>query len=76
MFRRKKKAASRVRRIDPAMPPVVANVPRDYFDLSPEDRREFLRAILGGMSPNPAVRAQAEATRKTFVELGKSDPRD
>ena len=75
MFRRKKKAPDRDRRIDPAIPPVVANVPRDYFDLSPEDRREFLRGILEGMSPNPEVRAQAEETRKKFVERGKNDSR-
>jgi hypothetical protein len=76
MFRRKKKAANRGRRIDPAIPPVVTNVPRDYFDLSPEDRRDFLRGILEGMSPNPEVRAQAEETKKKFVERGKNDDRD
>lgn len=75
MFRRKKKAANKIRQIDPAMPPVVANIPRDYFDLSPEERRDFLRGVLGGMSPNPEVRAQAEETRRKFVERGKYDPR-
>jgi hypothetical protein len=73
MFKPKKKASPRGRRIDPAIPPVVTNVPQSYFDLSPEERREFLRGVLGGMSPNPEVRAQAEETKKKFVERGKND---
>ena len=76
MFSRTKKASPRGRRIDPAIPPVVTNVPQSYFDLSPEDRREFLRGILESTSPNPEVRAQAKETRKMFVERGKNGARD
>lgn len=66
MFRRKRKPKNRARKIDKAMPPVFVNVAPNYFDLSPEERREFLRAVIGGMSPNPEVRDRAEKTRKGF----------
>ncbi len=73
MFRRKKKDNNRGRQIDPAIPPRVTNVPQNYFDLGPEERRDFLRGVLGGMSPNPKVRAQAEETKKKFVERFSED---
>lgn len=34
-------------------------IPKDYYQLSREERRAFLSSVLRGMSPNPEVRATA-----------------
>lgn len=34
-------------------------IPKDYYDMSRKEKREFLSSVLRGMSPNPEVRATA-----------------
>lgn len=34
----------------------------NYFDLPPDEQRDFLRNLLMGMSPNENVRSQAKKT--------------
>lgn len=41
-------------------------IDQGYYDLSKEERREFLRALLGSMSPNSEVRSAAEAQANKY----------
>lgn len=34
-------------------------VPKNFYDMTFEEQREFLGSVLRGISPNPAVRATA-----------------
>lgn len=34
-------------------------IPKNFYDMTFEEQREFLGSILRGISPNPAVRATA-----------------
>lgn len=37
------------------------SIGEDYFAMSRPERRAFLRSLLGGMSPNPEVRASTNS---------------
>lgn len=40
------------------------SINENYYDMEPDDQREFLRNLLRSMSPNPEVRAKAKPNKK------------
>lgn len=42
------------------------SIDQGYYDLDPNERREFLRSLLGTMSPNQEVRDRSKTEAKKF----------
>ena len=71
MFRWKRKPCEGSHHAEPAS---TSHGIESYYDLDRDERRELLRALLEGMSPNPELRQQANETKQTFNDrYGNSD---
>lgn len=42
------------------------SIDNGYYDLNPDEKREFLRSLLGTMSPNQEVRDRSATQAKKF----------
>jgi hypothetical protein len=47
------------------------SIDNGYYDLEPDEKREFLRSLLGTMSPNQEVRDRSKTQSKKFRDKFK-----
>jgi hypothetical protein len=74
MFRWRKKAHKGLRQTEAVESATTSDEVESYYDLDREERRELLRALLEGMSPNPEGRQAANETKQMFKDrYEKSD---